>query len=60
MTEIKRMQVTIVTENGKGKTDMKLIELDSVLGAIRFIHTFKPKRGHRIVYAMMEEVEVIV
>lgn len=60
MKEIKRMQVTIVTENDNGKTDMKVIELDSVLGATRFISTFKPKRGHRVVYAMMEEIEVMV
>lgn len=61
LEEVNRYVVTIVTENRKNKkTDMKVIETDTINGAIRIMHTFRPKRGHKIVYAMFEEVVLFI
>lgn len=56
-----RIQVTIISESKTtGKPDMQVVETDTLLSAVRIMHTAKPKRGYKIKKMIMEEVEVLV
>lgn len=55
-----RIIVTIISANEKDKTDMKVVEMTTLLGATRFVNTFKPKRGYKVKKILIEEVDVLV
>lgn len=55
-----KIGVTVDCVNDKGKFDQVYIETDNLLGATRFINTFKPKRGYRAVEFHIQEVGVLV
>lgn len=52
--------VTVVSENEIGKTVENQFEAETVFGATRIIHTFKPKRGYVPFYWSIDKVEVLV
>jgi hypothetical protein len=55
-----RIQVTIISANEKDRSDMRVLETDSLTSAVRIAHTFKPKRGYSVKKVIIEEVDVIL
>lgn len=54
------IQVVITSVNKEGKTDIAVCKTDNVMGAIRVMNTFKPKRGYVPVRYVVEEVEELL
>jgi hypothetical protein len=52
--------VRIASENESGKVIENEFEAESVFGATRIIHTFKPKRGYTPFHWQVEKVEVLM
>jgi hypothetical protein len=52
--------VRIASENESGKVIENEFESESVFGATRIIHTFKPKRGYVAFHWQVEKVEVLM
>lgn len=55
-----RIVVTVITANEKDKSDMTVVEFKDLTSAVRYAHTFKPKRGYRMKKILIEEVDVLV
>lgn len=54
-----KVGVTIV-ESKEGKVKEKYVETDTLLGATRFMNTYKPTRGHEVIQFRVEEVGRLV
>lgn len=52
-----KIVVTIISANEKDKSDMVVVETDTLLGAARIAYTFKPKRGYSVKKVLIEEVD---
>jgi hypothetical protein len=52
--------VRIASENESGKVIENEFEAESVFGATRIIHTFKPKRGYVAFHWSIDKVEVLM
>lgn len=55
-----RYFVRIISENEEGKVIENEFEAETVFGATRIIHTFKPKRGYNAFDWNITKVEVLV
>lgn len=60
VNEMNKVGVTILCANEKEKIAETYVETDTLLGATRFINSFKPKRGYYVVHIMIEEVGRLV
>jgi hypothetical protein len=52
--------VRIASENESGKVIENEFEAETVFGATRIIHTFKPKRGYSTFHWSIDKVEVLM
>jgi adenine-specific DNA methylase len=57
---IKRIEVKNLSMNSKGKQDITMVQVETLLEASRFINSFKPKRGYQHVSWNIQEVEVLL
>lgn len=55
-----KIGITVVEQNQNGKVFEKYVETDTLLGATRFMNTYKPKRGREVIQWRVEEVGKLI